>query len=133
MLIWLLLSKEQLLLFWHHNDRAVTEYADKGKSKSPAYNTNNPSNILSKQVPDKVQKLKLASTKKHKKVEFEFQKLTGLPMNTEIDKKLLFGIFDIPSKKKHKEVEHMLIANYQKNHDHRSDSSFTTIVSQMDG
>ena len=77
LLVWLLLSKEQLLLFNHHNDRAVTEYADKGKSKPQVYNKemtmiNNSPNIQSHQAPDKVQKLILASEKKPRKVEFEF-------------------------------------------------------------
>ena len=77
LLIWLLLSKEQLLLFNHHNDRAVTEYADNNKSKSLAHHKemtmiNKPPNVYSHQVPDKVQKLILASEKKPKYVEYEF-------------------------------------------------------------
>ena len=85
-----------MILFNHHHDRAVTEYADKERSKS----SDNPASIQSKFVPGKVQKLMLASTKRPKQVENEFKKLIGQPMNSDIDKKLLFGIFDIPPEKR---------------------------------
>ena len=60
----------------------MTEYADKGKSKSLAHNKDNLSGFQGNNVPGKVKKLKLAFMKKPKQVEDEFKKLMGLPMNS---------------------------------------------------
>ena len=74
----------------------VTEYKDK-KDIESKYDENLKEEILGSKIPPKVPKLEFSSTIKFKKARQDFSKLLGLPVTTEIDKKLLFGIFDRPS------------------------------------
>ena len=89
-MIWLLLSKEQMLLFSHQHNRVITEYKEK---KMGNYEREE---ISATNIPPKIPKLQLSSTVKFKKARQELSKLIGLPVATEIDKKLLFGMFDRP-------------------------------------
>ena len=95
LLIWLLLSQEQTLLFLHNHNRVVTEYADKEKSKySTKKGTAN--DFQTQKLLPEVSEVMLTSMLKPKKAQKAFSKLIGHPVNNEIDKKLLFGIFDWP-------------------------------------
>ena len=89
-LIWLLLSKEQRILFNHHRERSITQFKwRKDQSSSDSSDTAAEEASDSQKVPS----LGLANSVPSKRA---FSKLLGFSVKSEIDKKLLLGIFDTP-------------------------------------
>ena len=84
LLIWLLLSKEQLVLFQHHHKRAIKQKAPCSTSSE----SEEPENPL-KKMP----KLKLGSKKGPKHAEKKLAELLGYPALSNLDQKLLLGVF----------------------------------------
>ena len=97
LLIWLLLNKEQRLLFEHQNNR--TESIPKSEKKKKSKSKEAASSDSDKLLSDKVPKLKLACNVPSKEAQKVFDKLLGYQWNTDIDRKLLNGIFDNPKPK----------------------------------
>ena len=116
LLIWLMLTKEQRLLFWNHSGRVVTT-----KKHSPTTSSDF-------ELSDDVPKLKLGSMLKPKKASKALQQLNGYSILSEIDKKLLLGVFEKTAEDKHRStriepnrVEPSMVNSSQVNLDLRND------------
>ena len=99
LLIWLLLNKEQMLLFWHHKARAVdvpNEESEKNTLKSEDESS-------SSEIKHEIPKLdSLASMTKSQDIEKVFGSLIGYQVTSQLDQKLIQGVMKDPSKNKRK-------------------------------
>ena len=94
-----------MLLFSHQHNRVVTEYKGK-QSAASKYDLDLKEEISDSNIPPNVPELQLSSTVKIKQAKKDFINLLGHPVASEIDKKLLFGIFERPPTKRLAKGDH---------------------------
>ena len=122
LLIWLLLNKEQMLLFWHHKARAVdapNEYNEKSTSKSEDESS-------SSEIKQEIPKLdSLASMTKSQDIEKVFGNLIGYQVTSQLDQKLIQGVIKDPSQNKHKLLKSKINIQNHENLIYRSTNNIT--------
>ena len=96
LLLWLLLDKKQLLLLRIHRYNAVS-LKEKNKDADKISSSSSDSSDLA-ELND-VPALKLGGLPKPKKLQKTLKKLEGHQVTNNLDRKLLMGIFEKPSKR----------------------------------
>ena len=89
-LLHLILNREQMLLFWHQQERVVTQYESEEKEKRINDEEEFNNSLL---------KFNLASPLTDINLEKAFKELEGFKIDSELSRKLLLGVFDFKDSK----------------------------------
>ena len=105
-------TEEQKLIFQSLHNRSVTDQNE--KCKLPKFS------------------LKETTTKSDDKKKEELKRLFGYPVKTELDRKLILGVFDTPKKQKKKEISALADINFDyQSHSYSNNHDLTSSFSQM--